>query len=669
MAAMADGYDMKIKSVIGFNGKLLDGIHYTVDGNHLVYALGPYVVFKNVQTGKESFLEGHTEAVTCLKISHDGRRIASGQSTLPGKKAPIMVWDVERAQQLNDEGAVMIGEECIVMTLLQHLGRVKDAAFSPKDKYLVSVGGQDDNMVAVWLLETGEPVCGGPAHKDTVLCCQFLNKREDRFVTGGDYHARVWQMDLVRKKLHVIDVKVGSVRRSIQCISISPCDHYAMCGTETGDLLKLKIDRDEMRSYNDPDTIIPSLQGASKDRLSQGIVSVRCVEHQPSGKLHVLCGGGDGTICYMNSILRVDKERKNTLLGGVSGLAVHPKTGNVMAGTDQCNRYSLSADLSKVAMVATCHSGPVNQVIFPEGSGDLIVTASTGDLRVWHLPTARELLRVKLPTLACLSCCVTPTGSSIISGWSDGKIRAFAPETGKLKFAIGDAHTGPVTALAVCGDDSYPSWKLVSGGEDGVVRVWKVTPQHQVMLASLKEHRGPVTALRTNSDETECISSSADGSCITWDMNRYVRTMAFFESNFFKSVSYHPDESQMLTCGTNGKITYWDSCDGEAIREIEVAEDFVQCCDINASGEFFLSGSGQRERLVKLWHYDEGLPAAVGRGHAGGINDIKFSPDQTTIASVGSAGEIIIWEVPSRGVLLEVMEAQKADIAVAEANR
>ena len=33
-----------------------------------------------------------------------------------------------------------------------------------------------------------------------------------------------------------------------------------------------------------------------------------------------------------------------------------------------------------------------------------------------------------------------PDGKSIISGWSDGKIRAFGPQSGKLLYTILDAH-------------------------------------------------------------------------------------------------------------------------------------------------------------------------------------------------------------------------------------
>ena len=93
-----------------------------------------------------------------------------------------------------------------------------------------------------------------------------------------------------------------------------------------------------------------------------------------------------------------------------------------------------------------------------------------------------------------------------------------------------------------------------------------MTSSHRALLHSLSEHRGAVNSIKINTDSTQCISASSDGSCIVWDLVRYVRLMALFEPNQFTSVLWHPDESQMLTCGTNHKITYWDSVDGQAIR-------------------------------------------------------------------------------------------------------
>ena len=72
----------------------------------------------------------------------------------------------------------------------------------------------------------------------------------------------------------------------------------------------------------------------------------------------------------------------------------------------------------------------------------------------------------------------------------------------------------------------------------------------------------------------------------------------------------------------------------------------VNTLDIAASGEFFVSGGG--DKLVKLWHYDEGQCQAVGIGHSGTVTKVAVSPDQRTVLSVGDEGAILIWNVPDK---------------------
>merc|ERR1711988_121998 len=180
-----------------------------------------------------------------------------------------------------------------------------------------------------------------------------------------------------------------------------------------------------------------------------------------------------------------------------------------------------------------------------------------------------------------------------------------------------------------------------TGGDDGRVRIWNITSSHQSLVQSMKEHRAPVMCIRVNNDNTQCVSASADGSCIVWDLQRYVRTLAFFEPTVFQSVLYHPDESQILTCGSNHKISYWDAFDGQAIRVIDGSEDEMTSLDVDTDGENFVSGSA--DKLVKVWHYDDGIAHAIGTGHSGRIAAVKFSPDMQSIVSVGSEGAIFIW--------------------------
>ena len=60
-------------------------------------------------------------------------------------------------------------------------------------------------------------------------------------------------------------------------------------------------------------------------------------------------------------------------------------------------------------------------------------------------------------------------------------------------------------------------------------------------------------------------------------------------------------------------------------------------------GKYFVSGGA--DKLVKIWEYDDGLVAGVGKGHSGPVTAVKFSPDQKKVVSVGEEGAILIWQV------------------------
>ena len=149
-------------------------------------------------------------------------------------------------------------------------------------------------------------------------------------------------------------------------------------------------------------------------------------------------------------------------------------------------------------------------------------------------------------------------GKSIYSGWHDGKIRAFLPQSGKLLYCINDAHINGVTAISSTSDGE----KLISGGMNGEIRIWKINKQSQVMVASLKEHRGRVWSIQVKNllsfkiskGNDRAISASADGSCIVWDIKNYSRISCMFEATMFKQLVFYPDESQILTTGSDRKV-------------------------------------------------------------------------------------------------------------------
>ncbi|XP_023601107.1 cilia- and flagella-associated protein 52 [Myotis lucifugus] len=229
----------------------------------------------------------------------------------------------------------------------------------------------------------------------------------------------------------------------------------------------------------------------------------------------------------------------------------------------------------------------------------------------------------------------------VLMAWDDGKIRAFAPETGRLMYAINNAHRIGVTAIATTSDCK----RIISGGGEGEVRVWQIGCQTQKLEEALKEHKSSVSCIRVKSNDEECVTASTDGTCIIWDLVRLRRSQMILANTLFRCVCYHPEEFQIITSGTDRKIGYWEVYDGSVIRELEGSSSgSINGMDISVDGVHFVTGG--KDHMVKVWDYNEGEVTHVGVGHSGTITRLRISPGNQYIISVSADGAILRWKCP-----------------------
>lgn len=397
------------------------------------------------------------------------------------------------------------------------------------------------------------------------------------------------------------------------------------CGSRTGDVLKVALGSKLFKE-----------SGPKKRPFSLGVTSL-CLTRNGN----VVVGSGDGVVAVLHSETLKVMNKTQIEGGGVSSLAMNAAMDHFFIGTKQSAIYLCELKSLAYELRATCHASAVNDVAFPYGYSDLFATCAKSEIRVWSTATRNELLRIRVPNLECLCVTFSRDGKAILSGWDDGKIRAFRPQSGQLLYVINDAHRDGVTALTVTHDGT----RVISGGQCGQVRVWGVHGTTTRMLASMKEHKACVHSLQLSADNSECVSASDDGSCIIWSLDRFARNTCLFAATQFKAVIYHPDQSQLLTAGSDRKITYWDVVDGSPIRVLDGSEsDVINTLDVTADGNAFVSGGG--DRTVRVWGYDEGFCHYAGAGHSGPITRTRISPDQKTIVSVGAEGTVFIWEMP-----------------------
>ena len=529
-----------------------------------------------------------------------------------------------------------------IYKLSLHKVSVQALAFSYNGKYLASIGGPDDNNLVIWNVEKGNAICGSPAAHDTCLCVKWLNNDDLKVVTGGLKQLRIWDFQLDNRKVRPIDVQTSKEVRTFTCIAVTDDDKSLFVGTTTGDVLKIDVHNKKMVH-----------QGPPKGQTPRCGVQAICVRDD-----ELLVGSGDGELMILDQNSFQQKVIQ-TVLGGVTSIAMDSHKEFFFAGTDKANTYLVQYDQLVAELKTTGHAESVQDVVFPSGYSELFATCAGSDIRIWHTKTKAELLRVQVPQVTCNCISFAPGGNAIYSGWNDGKVRSFLPQSGSLEFVINEAHrltgvgnsSGGVVPFngvtAIC--PSNNGKRLLSGGADGQVRVWAISKGTQVMIASMKEHKGPVYQISIKADYSECVSASADGSCITWslaDANPFVRINALFAANFFKAAVYHPDESQLLTCGTDRKITYWDVANMQAIRVIDGSETAeINALHLNADGKFMVWGGA--DKTLRIGNYDEGSTYYEGVGHAGALTAVRISPDEARIISTGTEGGIFLWKVPA----------------------
>jgi len=641
---------LNLEAVIGFEGKVTDGMQYVSrdDGEYLIYAMGSTVVVKNIADNTQSFMQGHSNEVCCLAVSNDGKKVVSGQNNLKqrGSTADAIIWDLDAViAAANGEDS----PEELQHRLQLHKGKVEAVAFSACGQFISSVGGQDDNSLVVWDAETGIAICGTPAHTDSTHAVQWYNTTSTRLVTCGRSHLKVWKFDRSKRKLFGSKAKMGNIDRQHSCIAIPADDSCIYTGTTSGEVMEISNHESEGVELE------PRFLKKSKLLFGCGVVCLRTIENADRS-YDCIVGDGTGTVTRIRS-WATKKQGRNpfqTVMGGVTSLAIRgDDTSMCFVGTRDSNTYVINTSLTvEPELRGTCHSSPINDCCFPMGCSQLFMTCSANDIRIWNTDSRQELLRVQVPNLVCNCIHISPNGGTIVSGWDDGKIRGFMPVSGALKFVIQDAHSESCTAIKCCNeDDSYDGWKLVSGGQDGRVRIWEMMNGKQKMLASLKEHRDAISSLQVTQDNDRCISSSLDGSVIIWSLVTLTRVHAMFANTNFHDVKLHPDESQLLSCGTDRKITYWDASDAEAIRVLQGSDQgpaggCVNSIDISTHDEGMSFVSGSVDRLVKVWHYDQGDAKFVGEGHSGDISAVRVSPDGQKIVSIGAEGAIFVWTMP-----------------------
>ena len=136
-------------------------------------------------------------------------------------------------------------------------------------------------------------------------------------------------------------------------------------------------------------------------------------------------------------------------------------------------------------------------------------------------------------------------------------------DNGEPIWAIDNAHKGGVSCIQLSNNMKF----MISGGNEGEVRVWEIKSRE--MISHLKEHTSRVTGLKILADNLHAITCSRDRSILLWDLKAEKRILSIQQRmGGINSMVMLASEEGLLTVGQERKICYWSLKNANPLRQL-----------------------------------------------------------------------------------------------------
>ncbi|MDJ0599433.1 MAG: NB-ARC domain-containing protein [Crocosphaera sp.] len=537
-------------------------------------------------------------SILSVAFSPNNKLLAT--STASGE---IYVWQVEDRQQL----ASFSG---------QHTQSVWDIAFSPDGKLFAS--GDDEGKVKIWDVKTRKCLNqdNNIKHELRVWSVAFAPDSKILATGGGDGTVKFWDVSNI-ENIQEIENNRRKLTGEVRAITFNPVNKKTIAvahGINTLSLYNIEeniICELKHSNYSDDYRVWSLTFDAQGDYFASG---------SEDGTIKLWrAESGDEVKCFQinpeNSPPQKDKTKKNNQKKvKVQSLAFNPNTKILVSGSDD------------------------NTIRFWDvETGQCLKTESEHKNRVWSVAFSSD-------------------GKILASGSDDRSVKIWDSDQMKCLYTW----QGRGRRLLSFAFHPCDSNQIVSGGEDGIVRVWNIETETEDTKLKLKDkHTGRVWSVAFSSDGKILATGSDDCTIKLWDLNtgKCFRTLEG-HCSWVWSVSFSPkdeilasasdDKNVIATGDEDNRVRIWNLEDEKLVLDSDKGhKDWVRAVCFSRDGQILASAS--EDRTIKLWNTKTNelvTPAfKEDKGHTGRVWTLAFNPNHKIIASGGDDNTVKLWNV------------------------
>jgi len=476
-------------------------------------------------------------------------------------------------------------EACI---LKGHAKKIRGLSFTLDGQRLASAS--EDGTVKIWDVAAGKELATFAGHRGFATSVSF-HPGGKRLASGGtDNTVRIWDVTSGEE----IKTLTGH-RRKVSSVAYSPDGKRLASASFATSGLTVRL-WDETGSY------VGSLVGHP--------TNVESIVFSPDGKFlaakHLDVTGREGSIQVWNAL----SKREVLTIKGCGG-GWNPRVGF------SPNSMSLA---------------------FSPDSRRLAAPGDETTVKVWDLPSGKELLRLKGHLDRVASVAFSPDGKYLASASQDQTVKVWDTALRQDVLTL-QGHSSSVESVAFSPDGQ----QLASGSGDGTVRLWEVASQQGI--STLTDHqtsdqRAVVETVVYSPDGKLVASRSSGNKVIVWNSTGRQRRVINLKDPI-RSVLFTPDGSRMVV-GTASQLRLCDAMTGRNVEYWSIPFGSVRYVSFSPDGKRMVTGG--RDNTLKVWDVKTRQEILTFQGRLEQLTSLAFSPDGTRIVSGDRRANVKIWD-------------------------
>ena len=263
--------------------------------------------------------------------------------------------------------------------------------------------------------------------------------------------------------------------------------------------------------------------------------------------------------------------------------------------------------------------------------------------------------------------CVAWVGNRALAGTADGRLYVFE---GRRLIQSFVAHETSVNCVFSC------SQGVVSGGKDGIVKVWSSTLEmrREIKVGQFGSLRPSVRSVCWDDADNRVLVGTRGcelfefNSATGQDLNKgpIVQGHCAFE---LWGVSMHPFRKEFCTVGDDQTVRIWSLAHRRCLKQTKL-DTMARAVSYDPTGNKIVVGLGGRvgkgrqkkDGAFVVLNEDDLSVAYESRDAKQWISDVKFSPDQNTLAIGSHDNNIYLYDVPNAFELKAVMDKHNSYI-------